>query len=463
MKIAKRLFAVVIAVLMIAAMVVPFAADTIPTGNNTLTVNGKDGFTASVYKIADFNTTTGAFSSDNTNVLSALNNGDNAALLTAANALEDADLGSADSFAFTSTTTSHNFSLGAGVYYVKWTVVPSNVTKAQNSVVALPYFQNGWVQTATVADTKISTGEISRDKVFTNNQNAESINANIGDSIPFTLTGSVPGSADSPAYKLTFTDVMEKGLVFDGSVQIKVVGTNNQELTVTTDYALNIAANNKSFTVTFNAAQLANLYTKSISDITITYNAKLTAEGVEYGDNGNPNTLTYSYQQSSDSNPVTEPDVTKIVKTYKFQVKKVDANDANTVLGGAAFQLYKLDPTAVTETYVPVGEAKTTPSEGASKGIVTFSGLADGTYKVIETVAPANYALNSKEFTVTIAPDGTVSGAEVSNSVLTVPDPKVVLPNTGGTGTLLFTIGGIALIAGAAVLFVIYRKKSSSK
>ena len=121
MKIAKRLFAVVIAVLMIAAMVVPFAADTIPTGNNTLTVNGKDGFTASVYKIADFNTTTGAFSSDNTNVLSALNNGDNAALLTAANALEDADHGSAGPFAFTSTTPSHNFTIGGGVSYVKWT------------------------------------------------------------------------------------------------------------------------------------------------------------------------------------------------------------------------------------------------------------------------------------------------------------------------------------------------------
>ena len=53
MKIAKRLFAVVIAVLMVAALVVPFSAAPIPTGNNTLTVNGKDGFTASVYKIQD--------------------------------------------------------------------------------------------------------------------------------------------------------------------------------------------------------------------------------------------------------------------------------------------------------------------------------------------------------------------------------------------------------------------------
>lgn len=453
MKIAKRLFAVVIAVLMIAAMVVPFAADTIPTGNNTLTVNGKDGFTASVYKIADFNTTTGAFSSDNTNVLSALNNGDNAALLTAANALEDADLGSADSFAFTSTTTSHNFSLGAGVYYVKWTVVPSNVTKAQNSVVALPYFQDGeWVQNATVADAKTSTGDISYDKIFTNNANADSINANIGDSIPFTITGSVPGSADSPAFELKFTDEMDKGLKLDSSVNIVVKG-GAATLTVGEDYTL-ATPDARHFTVTFNADQLLALYGAGVSQITITYNAKLTDENVVIGGNGNPNTLTYTYKQSASSDYAPTTPITKIVKTYDFQVKKVDANDANTVLENATFKLYRN-----TVADANLIDTKTT----GTTGIITFSGLADGTYKVVETAAPANYALNSKVFTVTIAADGTVSGAEVSGKILTVPDPKVVLPNTGGTGTLLFTIGGIALIAGAAVLFVIYRKKSSSK
>ena len=454
MKIAKRLFAVVIAVLMIAAMVVPFAADTIPTGNNTLTVNGKDGFTASVYKIADFNTTTGAFSNaKSADVLTALKAGDKAALLNAANALKDDELGSAaDSFAFTSTITSHDFSLGAGVYYVKWTTVPSNVTKAQNSVVALPYFQNGeWVQNETVAAAKTSTGDISYDKIFTNNANADSINANIGDSIPFTITGSVPGSSDSPAYELKFTDVMDKGLQLDGAVAVK--GNGTEALTVDTNYTLT-NPDTRHFTITFNQNQLAYLYANQITSIQITYNAKLTAEGVVIGGNGNPNTLTYTYKQSSTSDYVPTDDITKIVYTFGFDVKKVDANDASVVLPNATFKLYKN-----TVADANLIATKTT----GDTGIITFSGLADGTYKVVETAAPANYALNSKEFTVTIAADGTVSGAEVSNSVLTVPDPKVVLPNTGGTGTLLFTIGGIALIAGAAVLFVIYRKKSSSK
>ena len=453
MKIAKRLFAVVIAVLMVAALVVPFSAAPIPTGNNTLTVNGKDGFTASVYKIADFNTTTGAFSSDNTNVLNALKAGDNAALLNAANDLEDADLGSAAaSNAFTSTT-SYDFSLPAGVYYVKWTTVPSNVTKAQNSVVALPYFQNGeWVQNATVAGTKTSTGTISYDKIFTNAPSATSVNANIGDSIPFTITGSVPGSADSPAYALTFTDVMQYGLKLNNSVQIAVKG-NGTALTVNTNYT-ETKPNARQFAISFDEDQLAYLYENQITEIQITYTATLTDDTVVIGSDGNPNTLTYSYRQSSDSDVVTEPAITKIVKTYDFQVKKVDANDASVVLPDATFKLYR--------NTVADANLIATKTTGTT-GIITFSGLADGTYKVVETAAPANYALNSKEFTVTIAPDGTVSGAEVSDKVLTVPDPKVVLPNTGGTGTLLFTIGGIALIAGAAVLFVIYRKKSSSK
>ena len=36
----------------------------------------------------------------------------------------------------------------------------------------------------------------------------------------------------------------------------------------------------------------------------------------------------------------------------------------------------------------------------------------------------------------------------------------IQLPITGGTGTVIFTIIGIALMAGAVVLFVVSRKKA---
>ena len=471
MKITKRLFAIAVAVLMLAAMIIPAAAATIPTDNNTLTINGKAGFTASVYKIADFNTTTGAFSNAKSNdVMTALKAGftgteytPTAALLTAANALTDATLGEAvKTAAFTTSKTTETWEdLAAGVYYVKWTGKPANVTKAQNSVFVLPYFQNdAWVQSVTIADTKVDTGAISDDKKFADagEQALDVVTRSIGQNVNFVLTGSVPGSAATPATALWFEDTMAGGLKFNSSVQLAVKGVkangDKQDMTVDTDYTLTPAESIvRTFKVSFTATQIAALYTKGFTGIEITYTATLTDDGVVVAGNGNPNTLTYHYENA---NTTFEDTKTKIVKTYDLKVKKVDANDTNTALGGASFKLYKdsvSDANLIAE--------KTTAESGSEKGIATFTGLGQGNYVIVESGAPEGYALNTKEFAVSIAADGTVTGNEVSGGMLIVPDPKVVLPNTGGAGTLLFTIGGIVLIAGAAVLLVIYKKKSA--
>jgi len=475
MKITRRIFAVLVAVLMIAAMVVPFAADTNPDGNNTLTVNGKDGFTATVYKIADFNTTDGTFSNAaNNNVLAALKASNEALLLQYADALTAQELGNAVGFfTFTATNTSKDFTtLAKGAYYVQWTwdaEKVQNVTKVQNSVLVLPYYKNNtdkWIHTVTIENNKISTEPINYDKVFTGEaSNVESVNAIIGETIAFTLSGSVPGSADKPATSLTFTDTMVGGgLVYDSGLTVKA---GNGVLTAGTDYTVTPAGTaqdpiEKTFTISFSAAKITEFYSQGIKDIEISYTAKLTSESVVIGGNGNPNTLTYSYVTEDE---VFSDDVTKYVKTYELKVKKVDANNTDTVLGGATFQLSKRDDSVVgtTEKYDAV-DSKTTPSEGDDKGIVTFNVSEPGTYKVIETAAPADYSINTTEFIVTINEDGTVTGDNnYANGFLVVKDAKVVLPNTGGAGTLLFTIGGIALIAGAAVLFIIYKKKASSK
>ena len=240
---------------------------------------------------------------------------------------------------------------------------------------------------------------------------------------------------------------MTGGLKYKANLVVKADGNT---LTAGDDYTLTPASNiQKTFTVSFSAAQILALYDDEVAEIEIDYTAELTADGVVIGGDGNPNTMTYSYTNEDGTFTDTQ---TRIVKTFEFSVKKVDANNESTVLPGAKFQLKDKDGNNI-------GSEKETPASG----IVTFSGLKDGTYKVVETVAPGGYALNSKEFTVVIGTDGSVSGEGVNSGVLTVPDPKVVLPNTGGTGTLLFTVGGIALIAGAAVLFVIYKKKVANK
>ena len=53
-----------------------------------------------------------------------------------------------------------------------------------------------------------------------------------------------------------------------------------------------------------------------------------------------------------------------------------------------------------------------------------------------------------------VATTGGIYTVEVPNS------SGIQLPITGGTGTVIFTIIGIALMAGAVVLFVVSRKKA---
>ena len=465
MKTLKRISAIALVIFVLFAMSVPFAA---VDPEYSVKINGKAGFTATVYKIADFNTTTGAFSNfvekndtDNS-VENAIKTSNEAALLTAAEALPDAKLTGtvAGTAAFTATQAQTVAITDAGVYFVKWTTLPGGVTKAQNSVFAVPYYSNNsWVKSVTIEDTKTATDTPDATKTFTTADATEKF-AKAGEVINFTLTGSVPGSAALPAQEIKFVDTMTQGLEFNGNLKVYgVKDSTDTELTSGYTVTGNTAAS-KSFTITFGATQTPALYTAGYKTIKITYDAKLTGSAIDYTTSGNINKLTYTYKNNAgvESEPIEK---TRKVITFKFEVKKVDVDgniiNNNDSSKNAGFTLYTNQ--AATTAYRNekiTGEIKTV------EGIAKFDGLAPGTYYVKETTAPDGYNLNSHVFPITIADNGTVSGTGVDGIQLTVTDTKVIVPNTGGEGTLIFTIVGIALIACAAVLFIIYKKKNAS-
>ncbi len=468
MKTTKRLISIVLAVLMLAVMAVPFTAGAV---GYTLNINGKSGFTATVYKVAAMDPETGEFSSfvDNTGstaVEAAIkagytgaNDNTSAALFQAVEGLTAATLDgkSVQTVAFTSTKTETVALSDAGVYYVKWTTQPSGVTKAQSSVFALPYYDNGWVNTVTIADTKTATDTPDATKTFATADAAEKT-AKVGDEIGFVLTGSVPGSATLPAKEIKFVDTMTKGLSYKSGLKVYGVSETGSETEITTGFTSSSpAAGDKTFTITFAETQTPALYTAGYKNIKITYTAQLTGDAVDYTTAGNVNTLTYTYKNNSgvESDPIEK---TRKVKTFQFKVEKTDT-DGNVITDKqAGFTVYtnRQATTAYTNGKI-TGEIKTT------NGIATFQGLEPGDYYVKETSAPEGYALNGHIFAITIGADGTVTGDGVKNDALTlqVKDPKIIVPNTGGEGTMVFTICGIALIAGAAVLFVIYRKRTA--
>ena len=101
-------------------------------------------------------------------------------------------------------------------------------------------------------------------------------------------------------------------------------------------------------------------------------------------------------------------------------------------------------------------------SDGQGKFEIT--GLAYGTYYLQETKAPKGYALNEVRYKfevkqgsykateggVTYAADDPVSDKTVGGAQR-IDNKKVTIPQTGGMGTVLFTVVGIGLMAGAVM------------
>ena len=100
-----------------------------------------------------------------------------------------------------------------------------------------------------------------------------------------------------------------------------------------------------------------------------------------------------------------------------------------------------------------------------SKGQFMIEGIEYGTYKLEEIEAPKGYAkINDVEFTVA---EGTKTDTNIKyaadsaeNDAKQVINKKVTIPQTGGMGTALFMVVGIALMGGA---FIAMKKRSAEQ
>ena len=347
---------------------------------------------------------------------------------------------------------------------------------------------------------------------------------NIGDTVTFKLTTAVPSHTLYKTYKYFIEDTMADGLELIAD-SIKVY-QGDSLLTKDTDYTLTLAQGTVDFKVDFTASM--NVPGKFAIDdtLTIVYDAKVT-DSIEKA-NQNVAKLTYSNDPTNDESIGSVSDSANVY-SYQFVFTKF-AQDTNGILtnvrlSGAQFNLYKvvggsdvlvkfttrnktinIDGTDhnITEYVVAEdasapgatevletcneGEATITLSHlnyGGHLGDIAIFGLAEGTYKLVETKAPDGYILPNDPFVIEIVDEigalGSVGTLNVTGShtgsgsivntngmaenILTVwaeitNKPGSALPETGGMGTTLFTVLGIVLMAGAAAFFT-SRKRSS--
>lgn len=459
MKTTKKIFAAFIAVMMIALMI-PFSASAASEYSANLT--GKAGYTVSVYKVADLDTTTGKYKSSITAIQDELNKVEGA---DNKNVLKACDAAAVSAPVTTKTFSASDVTLDfsttePGVYYFKWTGTPAGVDSKiiSNSVISLPYYKEGkegkdsnWVNsyTGTIsAKVEDSTPTVSK-KIENSDIDDSNTTAAIGSDVTFTLTADKVGSSTEKAKMYKLTDTMSAGLTYKEVKEVKV-GTT---VVSTDDYK--VTQTGQTVDIEFTSSYLSNgdsAFYKA-DKVYVTYVATVnTAALISIAGELKPNTNHVDLHYTNNMNVTSDITGNTVnVYTLTLNVGKVDGN-TKAPLAGATFKL-----TSDTDT---TGTTLTTGEDGS----VTFTGLKAGKYYVEETVAPEGYNINSKKFEITISTQGIVTGDNVTDNKLVVSDFPLSVPQTGGAGTAMFTIGGIALIACAGVLFfVVMRKKKTSK
>ncbi len=342
----------------------------------------------------------------------------------------------------------------------------------------------------------------------------------IGQEIPYKIEGTLPSTFDTyKQYYFKFTDTMSAGLDLVATVDDEGVVTDgvtvllNSETgdDVTSDFVITWKNNVLEIECEDLLPQDENGKYANGDKIIVLYTAKLNENAV-LGLDGNDNTvkLTFSNNPNQDAGGTPDtgdtPEEKCIVFTFEFDVDKIDSADKKALLGagfsvtnskGEYFTL-NADNEVVWKTLdeptVDNGAVFMVKMVG-EKALVPFVGLdANETYTLIESVVPAGYnGMQPKEFTITADTkynlanytgtaadaltavnlniddkltydkDGAASNAQDGTVETTITNTSgAPLPSTGGIGTTIFTIVGIALIVAAAAIMVIRRRNAAA-
>ena len=327
----------------------------------------------------------------------------------------------------------------------------------------------------------------------------------VGDLVRYRITVSVPANiAKLKKFALTDTPTNLK----DNATSVKV--TDKTGATTISTTATQVE---NGFTIDFAPADLAPY---AGQDIIVTYDATLLSTA-KTTTTGNPNTATleYSNQILPDTddgynpNKPGEPKTDKItdtavVYTFKIQIEKKAERADGTPLANVEFDLYKevASGTAGAATPAEVKKAgldssktwkkiNTTSLTTDTDGTTSQSGLKNGEYYLVETKTNATYNLLKAPVKVTLNITYTtttkaeynidetgkttlvkheVEKTEFKNDGVASDGIQIqtvinktgfTLPLTGGMGTVLFSVIGLALVLAGVVVITASRKKTA--
>ena len=356
--------------------------------------------------------------------------------------------------------------LELGYYLVVETKTPSKYVASKPFFVSIP-------ETVTTADGSTWNYNVS---VSPKNQGIPDTDkvpdkktVGVGDEVTYTITGpTVPNydeAYNETTLKYEITDTLSTGLTFaKDKADLKVYTTDvNSPLVEDTDYTFEYDSTANKITISLISSKIRDLKGEAIHvKYTVTVN-----ENAVVGSDGTINKAEVEYTNNPDG---TTDGSKKEVKVYSFKIKINKKKDNGSPLKGATFGLYRDAACA----------DKIEEATSGDDGVINFgdaSKLAAGTYYLKELQAPSGYSALTSVVKVVISTatpnDNTIYDFKYSmnegdeNNVgedgvisLDITNNKGFnLPATGGMGTYLFTIGGLVIMAGAALLLIASKKR----
>ena len=366
----------------------------------------------------------------------------------------------------------------------------------------------------TVREAKNSTGKNTGSLTDIGDGYAHTATASVGDVVDYQIISTLPTitSKATSLSEYTYVDTLSKGIKYNKNDvvieffkdtgctdKITTWDENSGKFTVTYDDTANTMSIHMTEAGLTEINEAATVYTDSVkrgySDCTmrITYAATLTADA-QMGDKDNPNEVVLTWKRTNTTYFDTLNDCCHVY-TYGINVLKQFSDNGGKVQN-VKFLLHNDtdDCYIIADLKDGVYYAKGFAAKKADattfvpnvQGHVVVKGLEDDTYSLTETTTDKGYILlkEAVKIVITTKENGaceqcsaklltasaTVNGKDVTMSdgnavvpLTVVNNPGFDLPKTGGYGTWMFTIGGVALLGAAAFIVIRSRKHKNEQ
>lgn len=366
-------------------------------------------------------------------------------------------------------------SLPLGLYYVAETFTPAGHKASAPFFVTLPM-----------------TDPVARDSwmydVYLYPKNAQDSTSKVpvdtdvlspGDALPWEIRTAIP---TTPVSTMRFEDVLDPALTYTSAeVRIGSTWAGATAQLGAGDFTAAFDSATRKVTVTLTAAGLSKVNLNPGKTVLVHINTVLNDKYVGNVNNA-ATVITNKPGSTTETEQVTTPATAS--KYGKFTVNKVDSKTKQP-LTGAKFTVYyshipgpNLSVTSDPKTgMVPTGAVCDMTTGGATSCTdeLRYSDFAEGQqidssdarynyYWLVETKAPNGFELLTSPIAFQITAANT--NASFQLPALTVENIQrgggLVLPFTGGAGSIAFITGGVALLAGGIVLMLVRARRKTA-